>query len=130
VTVLRLPRSKSAWVDLKKTNTEREGDCLSAWPKWQRWGSEGDHIDIWRNPTGSSTKKRQHPLTGIFPPLSPFPRTGLFRFPILPTKFTMQNFYFRHIKMSAHIWSTKCRWNKKLIIQFCCTLRDEHLEPN
>jgi hypothetical protein len=29
-----------------------------------------------------------------------------------------------HIKMPAHVWSTKCRWNQKLIAQFCCTLRD------
>jgi hypothetical protein len=35
-----------------------------------------------------------------------------------------------HIKMSANAWSTKCRWNKKLIAQFCCTLRDEHFESN
>jgi hypothetical protein len=35
-----------------------------------------------------------------------------------------------HIKMSANAWSTKYRWNKKLIIQFCYTLRDEHFESN
>jgi hypothetical protein len=35
-----------------------------------------------------------------------------------------------HIKMSANAWSTKCRWNQKLIAQFCCTLRDEHFESN
>jgi hypothetical protein len=35
-----------------------------------------------------------------------------------------------HIKILAHAWSTKCRWNQKLIAQFCCTLRDEHFEPN
>jgi hypothetical protein len=35
-----------------------------------------------------------------------------------------------HIKMSAHIWSTKCRWNQKLITQFYCTLRDEYFKPN
>jgi hypothetical protein len=36
----------------------------------------------------------------------------------------------RHIKIPAHAWSTKCRWNQKLITQFCCTLRDEHYEHN
>jgi hypothetical protein len=25
---------------------------------------------------------------------------------------------------------TKCRWNHKLIAQFCCTFRDEHFESN
>jgi hypothetical protein len=35
-----------------------------------------------------------------------------------------------HIKMSAHIWSTKCRWNQKLITQFYCTLRDEYFKSN
>jgi hypothetical protein len=35
-----------------------------------------------------------------------------------------------HIKISAHIWSTKCRLNQKLIAQFCCTLRDEYFKPN
>jgi hypothetical protein len=35
-----------------------------------------------------------------------------------------------HIKMLINIWSTKCRWNYKLIVQFCCTLRDEHFESN
>jgi hypothetical protein len=35
-----------------------------------------------------------------------------------------------HIKMSANAWSTKCRWNQKLIAQFCCTLRDGHFESN
>jgi hypothetical protein len=35
-----------------------------------------------------------------------------------------------HIKMSANTWSTKCRWNQKLIALFCCTLRDEHFESN
>jgi hypothetical protein len=32
-----------------------------------------------------------------------------------------------HIKMSVNAWSTKYRWNHKLIAQFCCTLRDEIL---
>jgi hypothetical protein len=35
-----------------------------------------------------------------------------------------------HIKMPANAWSTKCRWNQKLIVQFCCTLRDKHFESN
>jgi hypothetical protein len=35
-----------------------------------------------------------------------------------------------HIKMSVNAWSIKCRWNHKLIAQFCCTLRDEHFESN
>jgi hypothetical protein len=35
-----------------------------------------------------------------------------------------------HIKMSAHIWSTKYRWNQKLIAQFCSTLGDEYFKPN
>jgi hypothetical protein len=35
-----------------------------------------------------------------------------------------------HIKLTIHVWSTKCRWNQKLIIQLCCTLRDERFEPN
>jgi hypothetical protein len=32
--------------------------------------------------------------------------------------------------MSTHVWSTKCRWNQKLIAQFSYTLRDESFEPN
>jgi hypothetical protein len=36
----------------------------------------------------------------------------------------------RHIKLAVHAWSTKCRWNQKLIAQFSCTLRDERFEPN
>jgi hypothetical protein len=35
-----------------------------------------------------------------------------------------------HIEMPAHVQSTKYRWNKKIITQFCCTLRDEHFKPN
>jgi hypothetical protein len=35
----------------------------------------------------------------------------------------------RHIKILAHAWSTKCRWNQKLITQFSCTLWDESFEP-
>jgi hypothetical protein len=37
---------------------------------------------------------------------------------------------FRHIKLAIHAWSTKCRWNQKLIVQLGCTLRDERFEPN
>jgi hypothetical protein len=36
----------------------------------------------------------------------------------------------RHIKLMIHAWSTKCRWNQKLIVQFGCTWRDERFEPN
>jgi hypothetical protein len=55
--------------------------------------------------------------------------------PCLDSRFCLPNLLcrisiLRHIKMPAHIWSIKYRWNKKLIAQFCCTLRDEHLEPN
>jgi hypothetical protein len=35
-----------------------------------------------------------------------------------------------HIKISVHIYSTKCRWNQKLIARFCCPLRDECFKPN
>jgi hypothetical protein len=35
-----------------------------------------------------------------------------------------------HIKISANAWSTKCRWNHKLIAQFYCTLRDGHFKSN
>jgi hypothetical protein len=42
----------------------------------------------------------------------------------------MQKKISHHIKMPAHAWSTKCRWNQKLITQFCCTLRDERFESN
>jgi hypothetical protein len=34
------------------------------------------------------------------------------------------------IKLMIHAWSTKCRWNQKLIAQFGCNLRDERFEPN
>ena len=37
---------------------------------------------------------------------------------------------FRHIKLMVHAWSTKCWRNQKLIVQFSCTLRDEHFELN
>jgi hypothetical protein len=36
----------------------------------------------------------------------------------------------RHIKLAIYAWSTKCRWNKKLIVQLGSTLRDERFEPN
>jgi len=36
----------------------------------------------------------------------------------------------RRIKLAVHVWSTKCRWNQKLIAQFGWTLRDESFEPN
>jgi hypothetical protein len=36
----------------------------------------------------------------------------------------------RHIKLAIHAWSTKCRWNQKLIVQLGCTMRDERFEPN
>ena len=36
----------------------------------------------------------------------------------------------RHIKLTVHAWSTKCRRNQKLIAQFALTLRDESFEPN
>jgi hypothetical protein len=36
----------------------------------------------------------------------------------------------RHIKLTIHACSTKCRWNQKLIVQLSCTLRDERFEPN
>jgi hypothetical protein len=42
-------------VDLKKPNTETERDACLA--KVAKVSNEGDHIDIWRNPKGSSTKK-------------------------------------------------------------------------
>ena len=35
-----------------------------------------------------------------------------------------------HIKLTVHVWSTKCWRNKKLIAQFGCALRDEHFKPN
>lgn len=44
-------------MDLKKPNTETERDACLA--KVAKVRDEGDHIDIWRNPKGSSTKKRQ-----------------------------------------------------------------------
>jgi hypothetical protein len=45
-------------------------------------------------------------------------------------KSTMQKKISRHIKLAIYVWSTKCRWNQKLIVQFGCTLRDERFEPN
>jgi hypothetical protein len=43
--------------------------------------------------------------------------------------FTIKKKILRHIKMSVNAWSTKYWWNQKLIVQFCCTLRDEHFKP-
>jgi hypothetical protein len=48
----------------------------------------------------------------------------------LPEFGTMQKKIPHHIKLVVHAWSTKYRWNQKLITQFSCTLRDEHFEPN
>jgi hypothetical protein len=49
----------------------------------------------------------------------------------LDAKFsTTKKKILHHIKILTHVWSTKCRWNKKLIAQFSCTLRDESFEPN
>jgi hypothetical protein len=55
---------------------------------------------------------------------------ALFRYQIYLPNSTMQKKDSHHIKMSAHAWSTKWRWNQKLIAQFCCTLRDERFKPN
>jgi hypothetical protein len=44
---------------------------------------------------------------------------GLFRSQIFPQIPLCKKKILHHIKMPAHIWSTKCRWNKKLIAQFC-----------
>jgi hypothetical protein len=53
---------------------------------------------------------------------------------LVPNSYTQITLYkkkiLRHLKIPAHVWSTKYRWNKKLITQFCCTLRDEHFKPN
>jgi len=35
-----------------------------------------------------------------------------------------------HIKLAVYVWSTKYRWNQKLIVQFGCILRVESFEPN
>jgi hypothetical protein len=61
---------------------------------------------------------------------NPFLYKALFRSQIFPQIPLCKKKIPHHIKMSAHVWSTKCRWNKKLIAQFCCTLRDEYFEPN
>jgi hypothetical protein len=55
---------------------------------------------------------------------------ALFRYQIYPQIPLCKKKIPHHIKMSAYIWSTKCRWNQKLIAQFCCTLRDECFKPN
>jgi hypothetical protein len=48
---------------------------------------------------------------------------GLFRYQIFPQISLCKKKIPHHIKISAHAWSTKYRWNQKLIAQFCCTLR-------
>jgi hypothetical protein len=59
-----------------------------------------------------------------------FPFLALFRYSNSPQILLCKKKIPHHIKMSAHIWSTKYRWNQKLIAQFCCTLRDEYFKPN
>jgi hypothetical protein len=55
---------------------------------------------------------------------------ALFRSSILPQILLCKKKIPHHIKIPANAWSTKCRWNQKLIVQFCCTLRDEYFESN
>jgi hypothetical protein len=69
----------------------------------------------------SSVSKRMQPS---------HPDEAMFSLPSLSSKSTIIRKIFRHIKISAHAWNTKCRWNQKLIAQFYCTLQDEHFEPN
>jgi hypothetical protein len=54
----------------------------------------------------------------------------LFRSQIFPQIVLCKKKILHHIKMPAYVWSSKYRWNQKLIEQFCCILRDEHFEPN
>jgi hypothetical protein len=56
--------------------------------------------------------------------------TALFRSQISPQIPLCKKKIPHHIKMPAHVWSTKCRWNQKLITQFSCTLWDESFESN
>jgi hypothetical protein len=55
---------------------------------------------------------------------------ALFSSPNLPQISLCEKKISHHIKIPAYIWSTKCRWNQKLIAQFGCTLRDERFKPN
>jgi hypothetical protein len=55
---------------------------------------------------------------------------GLVWIPNSPLNSTIKKKISHHIKISVNAWSTKCRWNQKLIAQFCCTLRDEYFESN
>jgi hypothetical protein len=93
-------------------------------------------------------RRRRHTVTltsvgiGVLVPAAL--RCILFRFPNSSLNSTMPYLDFRvwspnllckipilrHIKILAHIWSTKYRRNKKLIAQFCYTLGDEYFKPN
>jgi hypothetical protein len=55
---------------------------------------------------------------------------ALFRYLNSPLNSTIKKKIPHHIKISAHICNIKCKWNQKLITQFCCTLRDEYFKPN
>lgn len=45
--------------------------------------------------------------------------------PNFPSKFRYTKKNSSSHQTSTHVWSTKRRWNQKLIVQFSCTLRDE-----
>jgi hypothetical protein len=70
----RLLESEIVTQSVYNTDAEWDGECCWSWSQWTsktqiqdgerrlakvaKVSNEGDHIDIWRNPKGSSTKKK------------------------------------------------------------------------
>jgi hypothetical protein len=79
------------------------------------------HAVDWLKESVSSLAQLQPTVTFCFSSFLPSPsragkHPGLFSSPNFPLNFTMQKENSHHIKMPAHAWSTKCRWNQKLIV--------------
>jgi hypothetical protein len=99
---------------------------------WKKQWREREGVLYVCYPFTVSECARRHAAIGsenVRPCLPQIPLWALFS-QIHPQILLCKKKISHHIKMPAYIWSTKCRWNQKLIAQFCCTLRDEYLKPN
>jgi hypothetical protein len=129
---LQSPLDVCRWT-CKACNCPHRLHLLRIQPLWRgvrRWTWCGSGA---AGASASRAAYRQRAAPRIDPRRGRRPRqdaSGLFRSQIFPQIVLCKKKILHHIKMSAHPWSTKCRWNQKLIVQFCCILRDEHFEPS
>jgi hypothetical protein len=85
------------------------------------WTQQGQGHSYWVV-RGRSARREQSSATSLPLGLS----TGSFFSSLNSPKISLLKKKISYpIKIPAHIWSTECRWNQKLITQFGCTLRDE-----